>query len=399
MKILHTADWHIGKQLHNNDLFQDFEYFANFLIKYIEEEKIDVVLVAGDIFDTSVPSNQARKQYFNILTSFVKLGIKVVITAGNHDSIANIEAPKEILEYLDVHVVGDLNSMQPILIDEIVIVPIPFLYDKDVRKIVAEQSELDRVEAVKKGIVQLYNTQAARVKELYPNKIYIAMGHLFLQGVVISESERDIQVGNQAAVDAKDFEKLFDYIALGHIHRPQQLSNNVRYSGSPIPLSFSERNDKKGFVVITLEDNKISNKFVEVPKSRDFIKVSGSFDEIKVRLQEILDIYNFLPTLIDLEIIEDDEDPAVRIQVNDWLSRFKSDKCVIANYRIKFLNSDQALKKLLLIDTNIEEMQPKNVFLQKIEDEVNNEDDRRLLAEAFDEILDLLSYSDKANTL
>jgi exonuclease SbcD len=395
MKILHTADWHIGKHLHNIDLYFDFQHFSNFLLDFIKEENIDLVLVAGDIFESSVPTNQARKQYFDILTSLVRLGVKVVITAGNHDSISNIEAPKEILEYLDIYVVGDLNSMQPILLQDVVILPIPFLYDKDVRKIVAEQSELDRVEAVKKGIVYLYEQQSLMIKNQYPDKVSIAMGHLFLQGVAESESERDIQVGKQAGVEAKSFENLFDYIALGHIHRPQQLADNIRYSGSPIPLSFSERKDTKGFVALTIEGKTLKHSFVEVPKWRNFIRVTGTFETIKVKLQDLIDNTYILPSLIDVEVIEELEDPSLRLQINDWLTRFNSDQCIIANYKIKFLNSDLALKKLLTTQVGIEEMQPRNVFLQRIEEEVQNSEDIALFIEAFDELVDNIIASDK----
>ena len=98
MKIIHTADWHIGKQLYNISLSEDFDHFVSFLIEYIIKENVDVVLVSGDIFDSSVPGNLARKQYYSALNQLLKTGVKVIITAGNHDSIAQIEAPKEFLE-------------------------------------------------------------------------------------------------------------------------------------------------------------------------------------------------------------------------------------------------------------------------------------------------------------
>ncbi|HMP28890.1 MAG TPA: exonuclease subunit SbcD [Saprospiraceae bacterium] len=388
MKLIHTADWHIGKNLHNIDLYEDFQAFASFLLKYVEEEKIDVVMVAGDIFDTSVPSNQARKQYFNVLTSLIKLGVKVIITAGNHDSIANIESPKQILEYLSVYAVGDLHAATPIVLGDVVIAPIPFFYDKDIRKIVAEQSELDRVEAVKKGIIDIYQQQSTLLKEQYPDKLHIALGHLFLQGVTESESERDIQIGKQAAVAVQSFENLFDYFALGHIHRPQKLTNNIRYSGSPIPLSFSERTDQKGFVQLTVVHKKIEQSFVAIPKVRDLIKVEGSFKDIQVKLQECICNNVSFPNLIDVEVVEEVDDPSLRLQINDWLSRFKSDHCIIANFKIKFLQSNLGLQHLLLAKETIEEMIPRNVFLQKIEEEVLDDDDKQEMLAAFDEILD-----------
>jgi exonuclease SbcD len=389
MKIIHTADWHIGKQLHNIDLHEDFDHFVKYFLDYIIKEKVELVLVSGDIFDTSVPSNQARKQYFNLLTSLVKLQIQVVLTAGNHDSIANIEAPKEILEYLDIYVVGDMESAQPITFGEVTIIPIPFLYDKDVRKIVAGQGELDRVEAVKQGIVNLFQSQSITVRQAYPQHLLIAMGHLFMQGVKESESERDIQVGKLAAIESERFDNLFDYVALGHIHRPQRISETVRYSGSPIPLSFSERDDKKGFVVLECLNGKLESNFVEIPKMRDFKKVSGRFSEVKEKIEAFVKPENQLLTLLDVEIIEEKEDSMVRIEVNDWLTRYKSAHCIIANFKLKFTNTENDIKSLLQIDQNISERNPRNVFIKKIGEETSDIEDLALLEESFDELFEI----------
>jgi exonuclease SbcD len=386
MKIIHTADWHIGKQLYNISLAQDFDHFIGYLIDFIKKERVDLLLISGDIFDSSVPGNAARKQYYDTLHQLLQTGVKVVITAGNHDSITQLEAPKEILEHLHVFITGDVKNVKPLLFGEVVVLPVPFLYDRDIRKISEALGENDRVEVVKKGIAEYYSNLSKSVKEEFSDKISIAMGHLFLQGVKESDSERDIQVGKQAAINVQKLEGLFDYIALGHIHNPQKLSEKIRYSGSPVPLSFSEREDAKGFVLLKADDGVLRPEFIKIPKFRDFVRVTGTFTKVQQKLQEINVTDGKLPMLADVVVMEEKEDAGLRLLVNEWLSRFKSDHCQIANYKIIFTNEYQVFQNLASLAHTIEEMNPRSVFIQKLEDETESGDDRVLLLEAFDEL-------------
>lgn len=388
MKIIHTADWHIGKQLYNISLSEDFEHFVSFMIEYILKENVYAVLVSGDIFDSSVPGNAARKQYYQTLNQLLKTGVRVIITAGNHDSVTQIEAPKDLLEQLNVFVTGDAKSVKPLVLEDVVILPVPFLYDRDIRKLMEGMGEQDRVEAVKKGITDYYVNWSEEVKIMFPSKSTIAMGHLFMQGVKESDSERDIQVGKQAAIKVDSFEGLFDYFALGHIHKPQKITESIRYSGSPIPLSFSEREDRKGFVLLEIQTDKIASEFIHIPKYRELIKVKGSLNYVQQKLQEIDLKTDSLPVLADVEIMEEREDPGLRLLANDWLNRYKSEHCQIASYKIIFSEENFSTKNLMSSSRSIEEMNPRNVFIQKMEDEVNDSNDQILLLEAFDELYD-----------
>ncbi len=250
MKILHTADWHIGKVLHKRSLQDEFILFSEWLITTIIKEEIELLLVSGDIYDLANPSAKDRSMYFQLLRKLTELNIQIIITGGNHDSVGLLNAPKEILDVLDIHVIGGaLDPIKEELIviknkkgdEELVIAAVPFLRDKDLRNAETDQQYANRTEAIREGIKAHYKTLATLCKEKYASLPALAMGHLYAIGADPSDSERDIHVGNAAAVDASIFSG-FDYVALGHIHRPQIIGKNemVRYSGSPIALSFSE---------------------------------------------------------------------------------------------------------------------------------------------------------------
>ncbi|MBS2209853.1 exonuclease SbcCD subunit D C-terminal domain-containing protein [Carboxylicivirga mesophila] len=295
MRILHTSDWHIGQKLHGNDREEEHQLFFDWLKQKINELQIDVLLVAGDVFDVGFPSNSALKLYYNFLTSLIHTHCsQVIITGGNHDYISTLEAPSEILSALNIQVIGGAKSS---ITDEVielsvngqtecVVAAVPFLRDKDIRQVNAGESYEDSVKATNQGIVKHYE-QVAMEAKAYKCPI-IAMGHLYVQGAGLSDSERDIHIGNLAGLQATSFPNVFDYVALGHIHRPQKLSvdGKIRYSGSPLPLSFSERKDNKQLVLLDVhKDQAIEITELRVPSFRKLIRVSGTFEEVKTALK------------------------------------------------------------------------------------------------------------------
>ncbi len=290
MRILHTSDWHIGQRLHGNDRDDEHRLFFDWLKQIIDEQKVDALLVAGDVFDVGFPSNNALKLYYNFLTSLIGTHCRqVVITGGNHDYISTLEAPSEILSALNIHVIGgaketiseEIVELSRNGVTECVVAAVPFLRDKDIRQVIAGESYEDSVKATNHGIIKHYQqvaSEAARYK--CPA---IAMGHLYVQGAGLSDSERDIHIGNLAGLHVSSFPETFDYIALGHIHKPQKFNaeGTIRYSGSPIPLSFSERSDKKQVILLEVQSNQpIELSEVPVPSFRKLIRVNGTFSEV-----------------------------------------------------------------------------------------------------------------------
>jgi len=324
MKILHTSDWHIGQRLHGNDRDEEHRLFFDWLIRQINTLQVDALLIAGDVFDVGFPSNNALKLYYTFLTALIGTSCRqVVITGGNHDYISTLEAPAKVLEALNIQVIGGarenpeeelitLNSADGV--PEAVVAAVPFLRDKDIRLVNMGESYEDRVQAVNHGIISHYQ----QVAELAAEKQLpiIAMGHLYVQGAALSESEREIHIGNLAGLDVRSFPDNFDYVALGHIHRPQKLDSEgcVRYCGSPLPLSFSERKDQKQVVILDVTDSSISaTNALEIPSFRRLISFKGTFTEVEMKMQA----YATSSTLTDwaeVSIEEQEMNPALRTQ-------------------------------------------------------------------------------------
>jgi exonuclease SbcD len=316
LKVLHTADWHLGKRLENCERTEEHQYFLDWLIKELDNQSIDVLIIAGDIFDIGSPSNTSLKQYYDFLNKVNSTSCQdVVIIGGNHDSVATLNAPKELLKFFNIHVVGGVpddfhEQIIPIKDSQgnlkLVVCAVPFLRDRDVRLAIPGETALEMEARIKQGICDHYN----KFKELVGNYKasgipVIATGHLFAAGAINTGSEKDIHVGNLGQICGDQFPEEFDYIALGHLHRPQVVNKmaHIRYSGSPIPLSFSESEDCK--VVLTLEFDGGKLKDVtstEIPQCRKLIRLKGGLDNIKNELFSIQKQFLHLPTWVEVQL-------------------------------------------------------------------------------------------------
>lgn len=396
MKILHTADWHLGKQLHKYSLEEEQSLFLNWLVALIKEREIDVLLVSGDVFDTANPSNQALAQYYGFLKQLVGTGCHVVVTGGNHDSPGVLNAPRELLRFLDIKVIG--NAQDPIEEElvhlvlpkgEVVIAAVPYLRDADLRKSVVGEGYDDRLLALRQGIRGHYEQLAQMCVERYPAQCSIAMGHLYVNGASVSESERDIHViGGEAAFSAEYFPAGFDYIALGHIHKPQRIANSdvIRYSGSPIPLSFSERDDRKYVLELTLNDNKIQTiEPISVPLFRELRCFTGNLEEVEAALNAY-EVTTPLPPYVEIHVTEPFADPQKEVYFGYLIREFETAPFKIIKPRLSFTNRTQGADELYLTGTSIQDLTPKEVFQKRLTAENLDEETQQLLAEAFDEL-------------
>ena len=252
MRILHTADWHLGARLVERDRLPEHAAFLDWLIDTLRSEKIDALLVSGDVFDAANPPQDAVALYFDFLKRLADLKtVQAVITGGNHDSASHLNAPRELLKRFDVHVFGHAGENNVVDLGGVVVAAVPFLRERDLRQATAGETITAVHEQVRAAIRAHYATQLAACRHLAQGRPVIAMGHLTVLGATTSDSERDIHIGNLGAVGADLFDG-FDYTALGHLHRPQRVAGleTIRYSGSPIPLSFSEAADAKSVVII-----------------------------------------------------------------------------------------------------------------------------------------------------
>jgi exonuclease SbcD len=300
MKVLHTADWHLGQKFFHRNREQEHHAALNWLIQYIIKEEVELLVVAGDIFDTDSPPNYARKLYFNFLKQLVNTCCEdIVIVGGNHDSANMLEASKELFKLLNVHVVGHISDDRAAQIIEIkgkdengalkaVVGAVPYLRDKDIRKSISGESYEERVENLRLGIQQHYQ-EIERALESYQNKDIpvIVTGHLYAAGGDRDDRPNSIHIGSLDIIKAESFSENFDYVALGHLHRYQQIdkSRNIWYSGALIPLDFSELNYAQVVRIIEFEArNIVHQRSIKVPLKRKMRTYKGDLESIKEKL-------------------------------------------------------------------------------------------------------------------
>jgi exonuclease SbcD len=308
MKILHTSDWHIGRALYSRKRYEECEAFLNWLSGLIESEHIDVLLVAGDVFDNSTPSNHAQELYYRFLCRVAAAANRhVVVTAGNHDSPSFLNAPKELLRFLNVHVVGCASDSPA---DEVIVLPgldqepwlivcaIPYLRDRDIRTAEAGESVEDKERKIVEGIRTHYRLvcDAAEQKRAPLKKPIpiVAMGHLFAAGgqTVDGDGVRELYIGSLAQVRTDVFPASISYLALGHLHVPQAVGGSefIRYCGSPLPIGFGEAEQQKSVVLVEFSGNTPTVTNVPVPRFQelktlrgDWQTIAGGIDELKAR--------------------------------------------------------------------------------------------------------------------
>lgn len=305
MRVLHTSDWHIGRTLYGRKRYEEFEAFLSWLAETIQKNAIDVLLVAGDIFDTSTPSNRAQELYYRFLCRVATSSCRhVVVVAGNHDSPSFLNAPKELLKALDVHVVGSRTDdpEDEVLVlrneqnaPELIVCAVPYLRDRDIRMAEAGESIEDKERKLIEGIRAHYATVAAlaelKREELGVDVPIVAMGHLFTAGgqTVDDDGVRELYVGSLAHVTAGIFPACFDYLALGHLHVPQKVSGSetIRYSGSPLPMGFGEAKQQKSVCLVEFHSTTASVQLVDVPVFQKLERVKGNWDGISSRILEL----------------------------------------------------------------------------------------------------------------
>jgi len=279
--------------------YDEFQAFLNWLTETIEAQKVDVLIVAGDIFDTMTPSNRAQSLYYQFLGTVSSLYCEhVVIVSGNHDSPTFLDAPANVLKFLNVHVIGTAceNIEDEVLVlkdknnqPQCVIAAVPYLRDRDVRSSQAGESGQDKDANVLTGINQHYDKVAeiakAKQSQLIEQHNYyvpiIATGHLFTAGGRTTEDDgvRDLYVGSLGKVSVDMFDKCFDYVALGHLHVPQKVGNceHIRYSGSPIAMGFGEARQQKQVLLIQFAESVSLDSFITQPlKSEPLAELSSS---------------------------------------------------------------------------------------------------------------------------
>lgn len=377
MKILHSADWHIGQKLRDKDRTYEHKAFLDWLTALIDEQEINILVVAGDVFDTANPSGAARELYYNFLAGLLKTNLDAaVIVAGNHDSPQMLAASAEILKHLKVYVVGAASPER--LAD--CLIPVysknggellagfaaaPYLRHQDLLQVSAEDTSAEIQRRLRSGIKTFYDAAAGRLEEmrLGEQTPLIATGHLFAQGGQVDDSMRDIHVGNLGQVSAEAFSPKFDYVALGHLHRPQKVGgeDRIRYPGSPLPLSFSELNYQKQVLIAEFDNGRLSGiKSVDAPLARELVSFEGTLSEIASKIE------NFTPLFDDTEAWAQifARDTEYHADLNDKVAELLKDKPITPLIiRCEVLRADDDLgDDYSLTAEQLEDLDPKDVF-------------------------------------
>lgn len=300
MRLLHTSDWHLGKRLFDKERYDVFENFLTWLLGTIRKERVDTLIVAGDIFDTAVPTNKSLRLYYDFLSQLTGSGCRhVVIVSGNHDSPTLLEAPKEILASLGVHVIGGAENPENEVIElkdssgklEGVVCAVPFLRERDILRL-KDDSTLSRSEEIQLAVENHYkNVVKKAIDKMGAKRVpLIATGHLFTVGSPKGEDVNELYIGATGAVPVSIFPSEIDYLALGHIHRAYSIGGDKtrNYCGAPISFTFEEANLEKLVRLVDFEPDEIKVTDIPVPKFDKLVSVQGSQTEITAKLKELI---------------------------------------------------------------------------------------------------------------
>ncbi|MCE0454835.1 exonuclease SbcCD subunit D [Staphylococcus haemolyticus] len=276
MKVIHTADWHLGKILNGKQFLEDQHYILNKFIDNLKEEKPDVLVISGDIYDTSYPSKETIRLFEEtIKTINVNMKIPTIITNGNHDGRERLNYGSTWFEFSQLYIRTQLELMStPITINNINFYTLPFATISEIKAYFNDDDIKTYEQATQKCINHIS-------KIIDPNQINILIGHLTIKGGKTSESERPLTIGTVESVESANFQ-IFDKVLLGHLHHPFSITDNiVDYSGSLLQYSFSEVNQAKGYKKLMISSkNDINIKFVQLKPLRELEQIEGDYSSV-----------------------------------------------------------------------------------------------------------------------
>ncbi len=304
MKIVHTGDWHIGKTLRGRHRSQEYREILDELKTFIEKEDVDILLIAGDVYDSFSPSAESENIVYSFFHDVSKLGVKTVVVAGNHDSGLRFEAVSNLLALANVTVVGFFDHKNPLKSnvtlssrdgkEKAYVALLPFVFERTFTR--AE----DLVDKESSEATQHYSQQVGQIlnefsHSLPTDTINILLSHLLMHGARPGGGERRLYLGDNYAVHPEHIPANFDYIALGHVHRYQKIDapSPIYYCGSPLQMDFGEKCTEKGFLFLSLQPGeKKEPSFIPFTKGKELNEVQGSMEEIQSFIETHQDIDN-----------------------------------------------------------------------------------------------------------
>lgn len=283
MRILHTSDWHLGRSLHGADLGRAQEEFLDHLVAVVAEESVDVVAIAGDIFDRAIPPVQSIRLLEDSLSRIRAAGAQIVAISGNHDSPTRLGFGASLMAVGGVHLrTSPAAVASPVVIDDVAFYCLPFLEPYAVSEALPADpnDETTVLGRTHDAVIQRAVACARADIETKKHPHVVLLAHGWVIGGTASDSERDVTVGGAGTISASHFVGL-DYVALGHLHGQQSLDDHLRYSGSPLPYSFSEAEHTKGSWLVTVGSAGVSSvESVAAPIHRRLVVLTGPVETL-----------------------------------------------------------------------------------------------------------------------
>lgn len=402
MRIIHTSDWHLGQYFFTKSRAAEHQAFLNWLTECIEEYQVDALIVAGDIFDTGSPPSYARELYNRFVVDLQKTGCQLIILGGNHDSVATLNESKQLLSCLNAQVVAcaeDNLQQQVIVINDrqqqpvAIVCAVPFLRPRDIIVSQAGQSAQEKQAGLQQAITYHYQhvyQQAllTRQKLGLPLPI-IATGHLTTVGASASEAEREIYIGTLDAYPAQEFPPA-DYIALGHIHRAQIVakSEHIRYSGSPIPLSFDELGSLKSVYLVEFKQEALTGvTALDIPLFQPMQLINGDLAEIEQQLLAFKVFETDKPVWLDIEVVSQDYLGDLQRHIQTLTAELPVEVILLRRSKEQRQNIMAQQEKETLAELTIDDVFERRLALEEGDEKVAS-DKRSRLTQAFHQVVE-----------
>ncbi len=396
MRLLHTADWHLGQRFHDQRRGDDEEHALDQLLELAEEHRIDALLLAGDIFDTANPGAEEQRRYYRFLFKLVtQVGVPtVVVTGGNHDSALRLDGPKDLLADLGISVVGrwprdtepehclvELKDRQAQV--RAICAAVPYLRDGDLRLPpigeTAPQIHARYAQALENRYLQVHRA----AKEAYPDLPLVVMGHCYVDDALIGGGERPVQVGNLAKVRAEVLGADTAYLALGHLHRPQRLGehDHWRYCGSLLPTGFDEVERQREVLRIDLADDGSPGRVTSLPLKpfREYRRLHGTPDELESIIADLPSTASDAPVpWAEASVILQGPRPGFAQQLVDQARDRGWNLISVKRHRKAVEKRDRPAADDVL---GLKELDPEEVFVERHRQEFDRDPDEELLTE------------------
>ena len=399
MRILHTSDWHLGQNFYSKSRAAEHQAFLDWLLASAQEHDVDAIIVAGDIFDTGSPPSYARELYNRFVVQLQQTRCRLVVLAGNHDSVATLNESRDILAFLNTTVVANAGHAPFILplrdgTPGAIFCPVPFLRPRELVTSQAGHSGGEKQQLLLSAISDYYQKQYQLACELRSDRALtiISSGHLTTVGASKSDAVREIYIGTLDAFPASRFPPA-DYIALGHIHRAQVVGGceHIRYSGSPIPLSFDETGKNKSVNLVTFANGCLTDVTpLIVPVTQPLAVLKGDFASISAQLNQWQNNDQQPSAWLDIEVTSDEYMHDIQRKIQAQTETLPVDVLLVRRSRAQ---RDRILAGAQR--ETLSELQVEDVFARRLALETLEATQQQRLEQLFNETLHSLNGEDR----